>query len=183
MTPKKPLGRAKMVVPTFLEEAAFDAAAGRPIDTERHGRLVRYQVPLPPADIDCTVPYLVLTLRLPGENGPVGPNLLALDVYHIITALSDFEKTLGGRGLWLLDKAADQNAITLTLAPVFGDGAADRLAKLTGLLNDLAARRPQPENASVPILVALDQAIADPAERARLEILRRPWAIDAQIAA
>ena len=117
------------------------------------------------------------------QGPPPEPDLMALDVYHLITALSDYERGLGGQALRLHAKVADQDAVTLTLAPVLVQGAAERLTRVAELVT---GRTPTSRDSGGPpttLLIALERTLSFPAERAAREVARLPWAITARVAA
>ncbi|MBX9623911.1 MAG: hypothetical protein K2X82_08850 [Gemmataceae bacterium] len=165
----------------LLEPIEIDFMAGQPFDPSKYGRTETPINLLEPIEIDFAVPHLVLTLRMPDDAGAVDPDVLGVDVYHLMTALSDYERSLGGRGLRLHHKAADGAAVTLTLAPVLVENARDRVGRVADLLAQ-AGRRPG-GGGSGSLAEALDRAASSPADRCRVELARRAWRVEVGVAA
>ena len=162
-----------------VQEPSFTGAGPEPGVT--YGRTEAPVRRHEPVDLDFAVPYLVLTLRMPDDAGAVEPDVLGVDIYHLMTALSDYEKSIGGRGLRLHDKAADGAAVTLTLAPVLVENARERVDRVAELLAQ-TGRRPA-GNESRSLADALDRAASSPADRCRVELARRGWRVEVGIAA
>ncbi|MBX9583897.1 MAG: hypothetical protein K2X87_26660 [Gemmataceae bacterium] len=178
MSADRRYGRAETPMHVFpVQEPAFTGAGPEPGVT--YGRTEAPVRRHEPVDLDFAVPYLVLTLRMPDDAGAVDPDVLGVDIYHLMTALSDYEKTIGGRGLRLHEKAVDGPAVTLTLAPVLVENARERVSRVADLLAEAGRSR----DPSGSLAEALDRAASSPAERFRTEVARRGWRIGVSIAA
>jgi hypothetical protein len=134
------------------------------------------------ATFDCALPELVLTLRMSSPTTQLAFEHLALDVYHLVVALSDYEKTLGGRGLRLVEKAADDTTITLHVVPVLEPEALERLQRLVELLNNATQNGPAQHQTGGSLREALERTASSVRERFRLAVARRDWKIECQIA-
>jgi hypothetical protein len=134
MTPEPEPSRLVPVPVTHHPEVVFDMTGGRGVDPQMT-RLVPVPVThFPEVTIEMTaVPSLLLTLRVrPGASAADA----GADVIRVWKVLSDYDRTLRGRGLTTGGAVDDGDLIRLTLTPVDPAGAADRLAKLAAAVND-----------------------------------------------
>jgi hypothetical protein len=181
MIPNRRYGATETAPVHQLEPMVIDCGEGRAIDPTSYGRLETTVVQLPPATFEFAVPELVVSLRFPAAAGPILDCHLALDIYHLTVALSDFEKTLGGRGLRTIDKDTEVGVITLWLAPVLCSECLERLQRLSAAMVDLCRVQSTPANANGSPADALDQVMTSPYQRLKAVALRRGWAIECRV--
>jgi hypothetical protein len=167
----------------LLPAAEFDCSGGQAFDPPQFGGLESPIIMLAPVTFDLTVPHLVVTLRLLGKDETGSVEVLAHDVLNLVTALSEYEKTIGGRGLRLHHKTADGSAITLALAPILGEKASERLHQVAELLGTFAKMSEEPRNSGTPVLEAISRLEQSPAEQCKAAFVRREWVIEFHIAA
>jgi hypothetical protein len=132
-------------------------------------------------EVEFLAPQLVLTLRMPADARAVDPDALAVDVHDLIRALSDYEETIGGLGLYLKDKQFDSSAIILTLAPVLAQQARERVDSVASLVAELSRNHHRNGTASGSLAEAFEKTLSSPTERCRIGLARRPWEIEARI--
>jgi hypothetical protein len=158
-----------------------DFMAGQPIDPSKYGRTETPVNMLEPIEIDFAVPHLILTVRL--ADGPIDADEVGLDVYHLIEALSGYEKAIGGHGLYLFSKKVDGRTITLNLRPVGVEKAGERLADIVKVLAESQASSSNPFRTSVLSEESLDRTLSSPVERLKRTTARRDWRIEVTVAA
>jgi hypothetical protein len=163
----------------MLEPFEWDCSGGQPIDPAQYGRTETSINLLPAIEIDFAVPHLILTVRL--ADGPIDAAEVGLDVYHLIEALSGYEKAIGGRGLYLFSKKVDGRTITLNLRPVGVDKAGERLADIVKVLADARAGSSNPGHGPALSEESLDRTLSSPAERLKRTTARRDWQVEGRI--
>jgi hypothetical protein len=152
----------------------IDPSLSQPVELSSHT--------LRPVEFDMAVPHLVLNLKLLEKVDTENTELLALDVLNLMMAVSEYEKTLGGCGLRLQDKAAAGLAITITLAPILVINAAERLNQIAELLSELPATAGKAKNTGKTVLEALSLLDQSAADQCKAASGRRKWAIESRIA-
>ena len=79
-------------------------------------------------------PLFVVKLGVPTELDERQQSDLTADLLRLVSALSDAERDLGGRGFLLADQKAEPGAVILKLRHAVAEGAAERAAELADLL-------------------------------------------------
>jgi hypothetical protein len=159
-----------------------DCTDGHPIDPSLRQPVEFCSPTLQPVELNMAVPHLVLSLRLSEKVDTENTELLALDVLNLLTALSEYEKTLGGCGLRSHDKTADVSAMTINLAPILVINAAERLNQIAELLGKLPATAGKPKNTGKAVLDALAHLEQSAVSQCKAAFSRRKWEIEAKIA-
>lgn len=173
-------GRTEMPIEP-LPEAAFDVANGERVDRDDLGQTQRDEVVLPVETIDCRVPRLLLRCRIP----PFSLHLAmqqALDLYRLVMALSDYERSLGGLGLRLGKHPSSGSEFNVLLVPIDGRQPLKRLEQVMTLLEEVS-RTPSANLTLAPPGEEFPWGTASPVERVRESWNHQRSRVDVQLEA